>query len=197
MLSKRGNPVRDNENNESAFRPTIITGKALERHFELQNALLEFSKLFAYDEENDRSIAIVGATFVDMLLEQILVAYLIDDEKELKRLLGCDQPLGTYSGRVTMTYCLGLINNVVRDDLRLVGRIRNRFAHDLYASFDDDSIKACCTHLQWHKVAFVANPPSDATARDLYQVGVHQLVCYLNGIVVIARMQKCTRDLYS
>ncbi|GAB4203962.1 MAG: hypothetical protein Fur006_58690 [Coleofasciculaceae cyanobacterium] len=120
----------DYENEE----PSLITGKALEKYFALQDALFEFSDLFRYDEPNDRSIAIIGAAFLDTLLEHILINFLVDDEKEVNKLLQYDQPLGTYGNRVTLAYCLGLIGKTIRNDLRLVGKRRNRFAHDLYAS---------------------------------------------------------------
>ena len=175
---------------ENSFNPPLISGKALERYFELNDALSEFSKLFNSNEKNDRAIAIVGATFLDILLEHTLRAFLVDDEKEVDKLLQPDQPLGTFSGKITMVYCLGLIYRPVRDDLNLIRRIRNEFAHNLYASFEDEKIKAWCSSLKWHRIAYVANPPSDATARDLFQVGANQLVCYLNGVVSIARTQK-------
>lgn len=175
---------------DNHFDPTLISGKALDRYFELNDALFEFSKLFNYSEKNDRAIAIVGATFLDILLEHTLRAFLVDDEKEVNKLLQPDQPLGTFSGKITMVYCLGLIYKPVRDDLHLVRKIRNEFAHNLYASFEDEKIKSWCSCLKWHRIAFVANPPSDATTRDLFQVGTNQLVCYLNGVVGIARMQK-------
>ncbi len=53
------------DDEDNAFTPSIISGKALERYFELNDALFEFSKLFDYEEKNDRAIAIVGATFLD------------------------------------------------------------------------------------------------------------------------------------
>ena len=66
---------------ENSFNPLLISGKALERYFELNDALSEFSKLFNSDEKNDRAIAIVGATFLDILLEHTLRAFLVDGEK--------------------------------------------------------------------------------------------------------------------
>lgn len=165
-----------------------ITGKALDRHFELEAALLEFSRLFDH-KGDDRAMVIVGGAFLDTLLEHILVTFLIDDEKEVGELLRYDQPLGTFGGRVRMTFCLGLIPKIVRADLGLAGRIRNRFAHDLYASFDDPQIASWCNALQWHRTAFMT-PPVDAPPRDLFYVGVHQLVGYLNGVVSIARGEK-------
>lgn len=170
--------------------PSIISGKALERHFDLRDALSEYAKLFDYEEKNDRAIAIVGATFLEILLEHILWAFLIDDEKEVTELLQYDQPLGTFSGKIRMTYCLGLIYKPVRDDLHLVRKIRNEFAHNLYASFEGEKIKSWRTSLQWHKKAYVADPPPNASARDLFYVGVHRLVTYPDGVVCIAGGEK-------
>lgn len=178
----------DTDDSGESFTPSLITGKALEKHFELQDALFEFSKLFKYEEENDRAIAIVGAAFLDTLLEHILVSFLADDEKEVKKLLQYDQPLGTYGNRITMAYCLGLIGKTICDDLRLVGKIRNRFAHDLYASFDDEKIQSWCKSLKWHRIA-IFTPPK-ATARDLFQVGVNQLVAHLHGLISVVRPEK-------
>ena len=125
------------------YDPSWITGKALEHHFSMREALFEFSRLFR-DEENDRALAIVGGAFLDSLLENILVEFLVDDEKEVGELLRYDGAMGTYSGRIRAAYCLGLLRKTVRDDLRLVGKIRNRFAHDLTASFAEDPIRSWC-----------------------------------------------------
>jgi DNA-binding MltR family transcriptional regulator len=190
MVKNRRVIMTHNENKDSDIDSSIITGKELERYFELKKALFEFAKLFDYDEPNDRAIAIIGAAFLDTLLEHILRAFLVDDEKEVETLLRYDQPLGTYSSRARMTYCLGLINEIIHKDLLYVGKIRNRFAHDLSASFMDHTIKSWCQELQWHKVAFIAVPPGTPSARDLFQVGVNKLVSHLDGVVSIARTQK-------
>jgi hypothetical protein len=117
------------------YDPSWITGKALERHFPMQDALFEFSRLFR-DEENDLALAIVGGAFLDTLLENILIEFLVDDEKEVGELLRHEGPLGTYSGKVRAAYCLGLLRKPVRDDLRLVGKIRNRFARVVHRPAD-------------------------------------------------------------
>src|SRR5713101_3467111 len=97
-------------------KPSIIAGKDLERYFYLHQALLEFGMLFE-QETNDRAIAIVGAAFLDTLLEHILINFLVDDEKEVRRLLQHDQSMGTYGSRTTAVYCLGLIGKMIRNDL--------------------------------------------------------------------------------
>jgi len=171
------------------YDPSWITGKDLERHLELERSFLEFAQLFKYEEKNDRALAIVGAAFLDTLLEHILISFLVDDPKEVAELLRPDQPLGTYGSRVRAAYCLGLINKAIRDDLRAIGKIRNRFAHDLHVSFDDEQVRSWCHDLKWHRTVYM-QPPPDASARELFYVGLHQLVGQLNGTPSIARSAK-------
>jgi hypothetical protein len=168
---------------------TLIAGKALERYFELNEALGEFSLLFQ-NEKNERAAAVVGGAFLDTLLEHILFNFLIEDQREVQRLLAPEQALGTYGSRITIVYCLGLIGKIVRDDLRLVGKIRNRFAHDLYAGFGDEPIRSWCVALKWHQHSMLMKAPEGAPASAVFQVGVNQLASHLSGIVSIARNQQ-------
>ena len=142
------NKMKETESDDSG--PYLITGEALEKYFELNEALRTFSRIFQ-EEKNERAAAIVGGAFLDTLLEHILINFLADDSSEVQRLLAPEQPLGTYGSRVRVVYCLGLIGKIVRDDLRRVGKIRNRFAHDLHASFDDEQIRSWCLSLKWHE----------------------------------------------
>lgn len=112
------------------------------------NALREFHELFNERRVSDeRAMAIVGAAFLDTLLEEILSEFMVDDGKEVAKLLAYDQPMGMFSNRITATYCLGLICKTVRDDLRIIARIRNRFAHELKATFDIEPVRRLCASL--------------------------------------------------
>lgn len=168
---------------------TSDPGSPVIRGFDLVTALREFTILFQ-QENNDRAVAIIGPAFLDSLLEQVLTNFLIEDEREVSRLLSYDQPIGSFGNRTSMAYCLGLIEKTVRDDLRLVGKIRNRFAHRLDVTFETPPIRDWCLALKWHRLGTVREPPADATPRDYFQVGVNQLVCYLNGIVDFVRMSR-------
>ncbi len=168
----------------------ILKGKAAERYFDLHNALLEFSNLFTYTEASERSIAIVGAAYLEMVLDHILLAFLPEDEKEVLKLMDYNGPLGNFSGKINMCYCLGLIDKVIKDDLNNIRKIRNKFAHDMVVSFTDEPIQSWCRALKWHTVSLTPFIPKDATNRDLFQVGVHQLISHLNGCIGIARNQK-------
>ena len=153
---------------------TPLSEKEAERHFRLRGMLFEFAKLFDYGEASDRAVAIVGPAFLDTLLTELLVNFLIDDEKEVARLMRPDGPLGTFAEKVSGCYCLGLIGETIKSDLRLVAKVRNRFAHDIRASVSDEQIKSWRHALQWHRKSLMSDPPSGATARDLFQVGVNQ-----------------------
>lgn len=78
----------------------------------------------------------------------------------------------------------------MRDDLRLVGKIRYRFAHDLNASFDKDPVCNWVLLLKWHERSMQMSPPAGASPSAIFQVRVNQLVAHLSGIVGIARLEK-------
>lgn len=170
-------------------RSSFLSEKETERYFQREQMLLEFSRLFDYNEVSDRAVAIVGPAFLDTLLSDILTDFMVDDDSEVKKLLQPDGPLGTYGSRVTACYCLGLLAPIVTADLRLVGKIRNRFAHDLRANFSDAKISQWCQQLKWH-LESVGSSPAGVSDRDLFQVGINQLVAHLSGIPSIARSNK-------
>ncbi len=171
--------------------PYMLAGKDLERYWQRYDALREFHKLFnERGEVDERAIAIVGAAFLDSILEHALINFMVDDEKETKKLLGAERPMGSFSSRITATYCLGLICRTVRDDLRTVGRIRNRFAHQLNASFDLEPVRGWCLSLRWHEISMMRKAPDDATPRQIFEVGVNQLICYLDGLAGAARVNR-------
>ncbi len=176
-----------NENHD----PSLLSGKAQERYWYRLKALEEFSKMFTYNIGDDRAIVIIGSAFLETILEHILIEFLPEDEKEVEILLSYDKPLGTYSNKVRMVYCLGLIEKKVMNDLKLIGKIRNRFAHNLSVSFEDKDIGSWCKELKWHReVFFLHETPKEATARDVYQVRVNTVISHLNGVVSMASNDK-------
>ena len=95
----------------------------------------------AMDEEfhdaPDRVIAIVGASYLDEMLAQILRAVFVDDKEAVENLIGQYGPIGTNGARYSLAYCLGLITREERDDLKAIADIRNKFAHQFAVrSFD-------------------------------------------------------------
>lgn len=168
----------------------IISGKELERYFDFNQALHDFNQLFTYNEKDDRTIVIIGGTFLEMVLEHILQAFLPENEKEVSKLFEYNNALGNFSNKINLAYCLGLIDFKIKEDLHRIRKIRNEFAHDMYATFENQKINDLCTSLQWHKIAMMMEAPASATSRDLYQVGVNTLISHLSGCIGIARNDK-------
>src|SRR3972149_3762270 len=110
----------------------------------------------ALGEESERGIALLMAAFMDYQLRELIANFLVNDASEVDILLGTesnyDSPLGTFSSRTTAAYCLGLITSVERDNLRLIQKIRNKFAHSLQGlSFDEPEIVSLIRRLKVSK----------------------------------------------
>ncbi len=150
-------------------------------------ALMTFTDKFSDERASDREIAIVGVSYLESVLEEILRSFFVDDKKYINEVI--ERICSKYSSNVKLLYSLGLIPVLIRDDLELLGRIRNDFAHNVEMSFADARVSATCQKLKWH-ISVYATPPADATSRELFQVGLNQVVCYLSGAVSIARGEK-------
>ena len=145
--------------------------------------LLDFSILFDYEHDNDREIVIVGCAFLETLIERILKSKFREDAQEVKSFLKNDG--GNLTGlvaRARLLYLLKVIPRVVFCDIKTIGKIRNHFAHNVYAQFSDDRIKSLCSNLMWHKESMLMAPPPNASSRDHYQVNINQLVAHLAGL---------------
>ena len=62
-----------------------------------------------FHHQSDRVVAIVGAAYLDSLLESLFRAVFVDDTEEASKLLRADAPLGSNGSRYQLAYCLGLI----------------------------------------------------------------------------------------
>jgi hypothetical protein len=97
----------------------------------------EVSAWFAeFQRDSDRAAAVLAVAFLDTQLEQILRAFSAD-ETEVLELLKPDQPLGSFGARRKLCLSLGLISPDEASELRILGKIRNAFAHEPHGlSFD-------------------------------------------------------------
>ncbi len=97
----------------------------------------EFSREIA--GSSDRAAAILSGAMLDKILELLIMAFCIDEEKASRRLLGPDRPLGTFAARIHFCYFFGLISEREWRALKIIKDIRNGFAHELgNLSFDDE-----------------------------------------------------------
>ncbi|WP_051234787.1 hypothetical protein [Marinimicrobium agarilyticum] len=96
-----------------------------------------------FEGDSDRAAAIVGASYLDELLREILLEYLVEDTtKNNKELFSGNGPLSSFSSRINLSYRFGVISEIERKLLHGIRGIRNEFAHKLSgASFNDKSIR--------------------------------------------------------
>lgn len=100
------------------------------------------------NRESPRGKVLVSASLLDDHLGEIIAARLVAHFAINKLITGFNAPLGTFSARITGALALGVISEDEYHDLEIIRAVRNHFAHQLKASFADDSIKDRCGNLK-------------------------------------------------
>ena len=134
------------------------------------------------ENETPRAAAIIAGAFIDGWLRQLIANFMVEDSRIVDELLGTDEngdrPLSTFASRIKAAYCLGLITRHEYDDLNLIRKIRNRFAHGMHGlSFDDEEIVSLCNSLHMPRILFY--PPS-----SLPKSHVHM---YFGGVTLLTQ----------
>jgi mannitol operon repressor len=118
-------------------------------------------------EESDRAMAVLAAAYMDHLLGNLIISVMTVEDKEVEDLLfdGPNAPLGSFSSRINMAYCLGLLSRNQRKDLDIIRKVRNQFAHEFIGvSFDTEGIANRCRELESAKIG-----GQPATARECFK----------------------------
>ena len=96
-----------------------------------------------FNQESDRGAALSAAAVLEDRLEEIIKAFLIDGKSSLKLLDGFNAPIGTFSSKILLAHALGLLQDDEFQQIELLRRIRNQFAHTWeYLNFESYSIKS-------------------------------------------------------
>lgn len=94
-----------------------------------------------YENVSDRSSALVLANIVENRLTEALKLIMRDDKPLVDELFNPSGPLGAYGTKIRLAYMLRMLAPETYKDLMIIGRIRNKFAHDLsVTSFDNQQI---------------------------------------------------------
>ncbi len=143
------------------------------------------------NEQSDVAAVIVGAAALDDLLHDIITSFLID-EKEVEQLLGEFGPLGSFGARIRTAYCLGLITNEEYHNLRVIQRVRNAFAHNLFTlSLADEWVRNQLNTLKLPEEMSQTNRPT--TPRALFTFSTTSLVFTLQWRVFKAEEERRVR----
>lgn len=94
------------------------------------------------DKESDRGSILMATSFLDYELQKLFEFYLIGNKKTLDEMFSGQGSLATFSSRIKLAYCLGLISKLTMDDLNIIRRIRNDCGHNYETiSLEDQIIK--------------------------------------------------------
>jgi len=88
-----------------------------------------------FEKEGDRSVGIVAASLLDVLLEEIIRTFYVKD-RHVSDLFKDDHLLMTFHSKINVAYYSGYIPKVMYHDLKIVCKVRNRFAHSLSTGLD-------------------------------------------------------------
>jgi hypothetical protein len=126
----------------SAVKSYLPTNSQAEAAFSLGQEVNEV--IADFENEPDRSVAIVGAAYVDDVLRTAIAAAFVDDKDARKRFAK-----QSYSARCDLAFCLGYFRKESLADFEAIGEVRNQFAHRRgVKSFGDPGIRERCQNLR-------------------------------------------------
>jgi hypothetical protein len=108
----------------------------------MQSLENEAEELAFYNHDSNRAVAVVWPAIVENRLTDALKAYMRPDESVSKELFRPEGALGTFGQKVKLAYMLGLYEEDLKNDLVLLTKIRNAFAHRVeITDFDTSPIR--------------------------------------------------------
>jgi DNA-binding MltR family transcriptional regulator len=131
--------------------------------------------------ETDRAMALIGAAFLDDALKSMITGFFVDDQKVVESLLGNRRPLSTFSSRINLAYCLGLITKEQFTDLNFIREIRNEFGHTRHPlNFTSQPIVNWCSLLKAGAEELLKHDP-DCEPRNRFWFAVTALAAWITS----------------
>lgn len=85
-----------------------------------------------FQGETDRAAAVLAGAYLDSRLEALLRTKFVAVPRFVDELLSGQGGLSSFGARISVAYAVGLISLKAAEDLHLVRRIRNEFAHQVH-----------------------------------------------------------------
>ncbi len=163
---------------EEAHQPSPdklpVIGEIRWDNLQLQTLVTESevnSFLSSFRAESDRGAVLALAAAFDEVLARALRKELQRSEpsaKLLDKVFEFNGSLGTFSARIDMARCLGLINEHLYADIHCIRKLRNEAAHQWFDfKFTEDYVKKFIDPLQSHLQHYSSDPKQDPNAEKL------------------------------
>lgn len=125
------------------------------------------------EEKSDLAVVLISTSFIEAWLTVILRVHLISskklEEKEINELFDKNYGLlNTLSNKTKLAYFLSLIDGKIFNNLEMIRKIRNKFAHTrLDIRFSDETIRLLCERLNYISMTAISNNESIPTIEFL------------------------------
>jgi DNA-binding MltR family transcriptional regulator len=118
----------------------------IDSHEQLAKMMVRFTKIGA----EDRALVIGIMSMIHLQLKKVLQPVFLKENKPLEKdnLLAPGKPLGNFDSTCLAAYRLQKIPKIIFDDLNVLNRIRNKFAHNAKVSFESKIINDCFKELK-------------------------------------------------
>ncbi len=144
----------------------------------------EYSEIFVqltteFKDESDRAVALLAAAYLDELLKDLIQTVMVIESEGIRKDLfkGGSAPLATFSSRILLSFCLGLISQDQKIDLNHIRSIRNDFAHQLLGrSFNSDTIANSCSGLVGAKAGGASDSNRSAFVKSSVRLMVELII---------------------
>lgn len=164
--------------------------------FQLPERLRKFDAFLPIlNAESPRGAVLIAAAYIDEQLKDVIRSFLVDGEDAKKLFDGVNAPVGSFSARIAAAAAMGLIAESERDDCNIIRRVRNEFAHQVDANFDDQKIIGLCKQLK----ASVPGERGDMTAGqvahgDLITAAASLILRFTNRSTHVASERRAMKE---
>jgi len=145
-----------------------------------------------FEKSSDVVVAIMSYAYIEELLEKYLKAYFKKNSKEIDELFHPHGPLNSMWAKSRIAYALDLISKNVLNDLNMIQKVRNEFAHRLHSTknfnFGHEPVQSFCRELEYgssYKKKREKN--NKKVARKQFQEAVSRLAGRLIAKIAIAQ----------
>lgn len=119
---------------------------------------------------SDRDAAILGGSILEELLNRLLRKKLVQSPVFKDAIENSNGSLSTFSNKIQLSYLMGLISKKMYDNLTIIRKIRNEFAHEIVgSSFENEQIKSKVeANLTYAKIPLFTEWLSAASVKDQF-----------------------------
>ena len=150
--------------------------------------ILKFNHEFRL--KSDRDSGLMAAAYLDEALKGMLASYMVNDKRLIKDLFNGQGPLATFSSRINIAFALGKLSKEAKNDLHIIGKIRNEFARVSDSiDFETETIKKRCKELK-HQALF-----TKSAGREMFTKAVLGVFAMIHSHETTANRPKTPKDL--